>query len=1412
MADPEPDAPDLEVDAETPHARRSPWLRVARIAGFAVLGLVLLVAAVLGLLNTAPGKRLVADQIAALEFENGMKITVGRIEGSLYGNMILRDLSVKDPKGEFLFSPEVKVDWRPFAYQSSHVDVRSATAERMMLRRVPLFNPVPETDEPLLPDLDIDIDRLRIARLIAEKPVTGQEQAATISGRAHIASGRAQVWLDGRTLGAGTTGGGDLIKVVLDAVPEAEKLALDIDVKAPQGGVIAAIAGFKELVTASVKGKGDWKLWQGALTATHGGKPLARLALEARDGTVSAKGPLQLAGLLTGPSAQLLLPAAQLDMSAVLEERSAVLEGSLTSDAMRLNANGGLDLSDNTFDGLKLAFVLLRPSALAENLSGSGMRAMLTLDGAFAAPKIAYTINASRIVINDMGLEQFAAMGDARVDPDRVLIPVSASVQRITGLDTVAGGSLTNVRLNGDVAIQGARVLSDNMRIRSDRIDAKTVLLANLETGLYAGAINGRIDDYRLESVGIFDIDTNIDLKTERRGFALEGKVRARSTKLLNPSLQQYLGGNFVASSDVRYGGDGAVRFANLRLEAPDLRVIGGNGSYAQDGRIALNANGVSNRYGRIGVRLAGTLANPDARVTADRPDLGIGLAQLEARITGARGGYRLNMTGDTDYGPLSANVVLGTSGATRLDIERANLSGVDFSGSLVQTRSGPFAGALRGNGNGLAGVVTLAAAGRYQAADFHLRSTGTSFEGKAGLIIGSALVDGRVVLYDMPEVVARVQLAETRYGAFFINALRADVDYRGGRGTAKALIEGRSEVPFRIAANAQLEPRLWRVALDGKARGIAFKTMSPARIVPRKGSYELLPATIGGGGGKVRLAGTYGSGLKIQSRMEGLDIGLINAFMPGSGLGGRASGSIDFAQASVSAFPRADARLHITNFTRTSASIVSQPVDVNFVGKLLADGGEARAVIRRRGSVVGRIVASLRPLGPGAGSWTERLYDAPLGGGIRYNGTADALFSLTGQTGQSLSGPIGLAADFSCRLSNPCLRGVVRGKGLTYENQEYGTRLTNMTLSGRFDVNRLQIEELTANAGKGTVAATGYIGLAADAGYPMDLAIALDRARLARSDAISASATGQLRLTKSAGQSALLSGQLRLPETRYKIVREGAASVPRLTGVSFKPRRTRVRITGDEPADPIVSVFDAIRLDIDVTAPEKLYVSGMGLESEWSARFTLGGTNSAPSMLGTVTLVRGTLGFAGRSFELEEGVIDFTGGRELDPRLRLVASEDVEDVLVRVNIGGRATNPEITFSSVPGLPQDEIMSRILFGSSIANLSAIQAVQLASSLNSLRGSGGGLNPLGKLRSAAGIDRLRILGADEATGRGTALAAGQYLTDDIYVELITDARGFTATQLEVAITPWLSVLSEASGSGLSSVNVRVRKNY
>ena len=1395
--------------------RRRWGVRIAKTLAAIVIGLVVLVVAIVLGLNTGPGHRFVADQIAALEFQNGMKINVGRIEGSLYGKMTLRDLSVRDPKGEFLFSPEIDVDWRPFAYINNHVDVRSATAERMILRRTPQFNKTPPVDpnEPLLPDMDIDIGRLKVGRFVIEKPVTGARRVATIDARTHIADGRAQIDANGGTVALAGAPGGDRFKIKLDAVPANNKLDIDLDLNAPRGGVIASLAGFTEPLAIKVGGKGSWERWNGQLTANLGAGELARLGVTARNGTFTVKGPTRFARLVTGPTANLLGPITNLDLTAALADRRANLTGRVWSDAFNLTPKGVVDLSDNSFEAMKLDFELLKPSALAENLSGAGLRATLTLDGAFATPKVQYAVNAGRIVMNDMGLENFVASGAATVNADRIMIPVAAKVGRITGLDTVAGGTLANVTLNGDLAIDGPRILSDNMRIRSDRIDAKLILLADMSTGVYTGAVDGRLDNYRLESVGVFNIDTDMDLKAKQDGYALEGTVRARSTRLLNDSLKTYLGGNFVASSRVSYGSDGLARFSALRLEAPLLRVVGGTGSYStRTGQIALNANGTSRQYGRIGVRVNGTVADPNAHITAEKPNLGIGLANVDARINGVRGGYNLALTSDSDYGPLRADVTLEMGRQLAVQVNSANLSGVDFAGRIVQAPSGPFTGQLTANGNGLGGLVRLGAQGKYQEVVFNLRAKDSVFQGPANLAIGSAIIDGRAVLYDKPLVIADAQIAGTQFGSLSIAAARVLVDYQDGRGKAKALVEGTSGVPFRISANADLQPELWRVALAGRVRGLDVRTVNPARILPRKGTYELLPTTVDFGGGNVQLAGSYGTGMKLQSRLENVDMALVNAFMPGLGIGGRASGSLDFEQANADAIPRADARLHLEDFTRTTAASISQPLDVNFVGKLLPDGGEARAVMRRRGTVVGRLVASLRPLGPGAGTWTDRLMSAPLSGGIRYNGPADTLFSFAGLTDQRLSGPIGLAADFSCRVQAPCLNGIVRGQNLTYENLTYGTKLTQMNVSGRFDGSSLQLESLTAKAGNGSLSAKGNVSLAAEQGYPMDLSVELKQAQLARSDALAAAATGSIRLTKTGAEPPLLSGTIRLPETRYQIVREGAAQVPRLTGVRFKPPRGPQRITGNEPAPASGNAFSSVRLDLHLVAPEKLYVSGMGLESEWRADFTIAGTSANPSVSGQVELIRGTLGFAGKSFELTEGLISFTGGNMFDPSVRIVATEDVEDVTVNVVVGGRAQNPEISFTSTPSLPQDELMSRILFGSSVANLSAIQAVQLASSLNSLRATGGGLNPLGKLRSAAGIDRLRILGADETTGRGTSLAAGQYLTDDIYVELITDARGFTATQLEVSLNKWLSVLSQAGGSGVNSVSARVKKNY
>ena len=95
---------------------------------------------------------------------------------------------------------------------------------------------------------------------------------------------------------------------------------------------------------------------------------------------------------------------------------------------------------------------------------------------------------------------------------------------------------------------------------------------------------------------------------------------------------------------------------------------------------------------------------------------------------------------------------------------------------------------------------------------------------------------------------------------------------------------------------------------------------------------------------------------------------------------------------------------------------------------------------------------------------------------------------------------------------------------------------------------------------------------------------------------------------------------------------------------------------------------------------------------------------------------------------------------------------------------------------------------------------------------SLRSGGGGLDPINSLRKAIGLDRLRIVPADVATGQHTAIAAGKYITRKLFVEVVTDGQGYSATRVEYQVSKWLSLLSTVSTIGRSSATVRFSKDY
>jgi len=243
-----------EPEAAAPTGRAPLWLRIAKWLLIAVVGLVLLAALAIFGLNTSPGKRFVADQIGKYATESGLNIKVGRIEGSIYGAMVLRDVRISDPKGVFATSPSIAVDWRPFAYLNNHVDIRSATSPLVHVTRLPELKPG-DPNAPYLPDLDIDIGRIRVDRLVLDPPVAGKRYVATLSGEAAIADRRARVIVNGRTLGRQ---GGDLLALTLDAVPDANKLDMRADLNGPADGLVAGLAGLKAPLAVRLDGRGSW--------------------------------------------------------------------------------------------------------------------------------------------------------------------------------------------------------------------------------------------------------------------------------------------------------------------------------------------------------------------------------------------------------------------------------------------------------------------------------------------------------------------------------------------------------------------------------------------------------------------------------------------------------------------------------------------------------------------------------------------------------------------------------------------------------------------------------------------------------------------------------------------------------------------------------------------------------------------------------------------------------------------------------------------------------------------------------------------------------------------------------------------------------------------------------------------------
>jgi translocation and assembly module TamB len=756
--------------------------------------------------------------------------------------------------------------------------------------------------------------------------------------------------------------------------------------------------------------------------------------------------------------------------------------------------------------------------------------------------------------------------------------------------------------------------------------------------------------------------------------------------------------------------------------------------------------------------------------------------------------------------GPFRSNgaILLPSGQPALIQVAALNVSGTSASGTL-RADPGGFTGRLAVAGGGLDGQLLFSPVGQVQRIEAHLTANDARFAGPPPIIIRRGRLDGVILLNPGATSVEGTLAARgiTR-GGLSIASIEAQASMRGGAGQVRANVAGSRGRAFVFRTVADVAPGRIRLTGEGTVDRRPIQLREPALFTREGNAWRLAATDLTFAGGSATVSGLFGpNDSAFDARMQAMPLTVLDIFYPQLALGGIASGTMSYRSPEGGAEPTGAMNLRVRGLTRSGLVLSSRPVDVGIAARLVGRNAAMRAVAVSEGRTIGRAQARISPIGT-SGSIGERLARAPLFAQLRYNGSADTLWRLTGVELLDLSGPVAVGADARGTLANPQIRGSLRTERARLESAVTGTVIENIQAAGRFGGSRLVLDSFSGTTKRGgRVTGRGAFDLSATEGIGIDMALQAQAAQLIDRDDLKAQVTGPITI-RSSGSGGTIAGDVELVSGSFRLgSATSAAQIQRLTV------RELNRADDDLPPPRRASPW---KLDLGVTADNRLAVTGLGLTSEWGANLKIGGTVTEPRINGRADLVRGSYDFAGRRFDLERGSIRFLGESPVNPALDIVAEGRVQGLNAEIRVTGRGLKPEITFASTPALPQDELLSRLLFGTSITNLSAPEALQLAAAVASLNDTGGGLDPINAVRAATGLDRLRILPADITTGQGTAIAAGKYIGRRVYVEVITDARGYTATRLEYQITRWLSLLSSISTIGRQSANVRVSRDY
>lgn len=480
-----------------------------------------------------------------------------------------------------------------------------------------------------------------------------------------------------------------------------------------------------------------------------------------------------------------------------------------------------------------------------------------------------------------------------------------------------------------------------------------------------------------------------------------------------------------------------------------------------------------------------------------------------------------------------------------------------------------------------------------------------------------------------------------------------------------------------------------------------------------------------------------------------------------------------------------------------------------------LRAAGLSSAQLRANGRYAGNVIdLSSATLNAGQGIEATASGRIPLSGSglnVDVRGSLPLGFAERFATDRAtqLSGVGTINANARGSLSDPQITGSIAVSGGQVVDPSTGIRLTDVTLAARLDGQRAVIERASAQVrGGGTINASGSVGLGE--GLPADLRIGLNGVRYADGTLIVTTVDGDLTITGPLTNAPTLAGTINVRETEIQIPSsfDSAAGLIEVEHIapSDRVRATFERARGANQGGGNRQSGPALRLNVLVSAPNQIYVRGRGVNAELGGQVRLTGSTNNVQPVGAFELLRGRFDILGQRIALSEGSITLVG--DMDAFLNIVARTTGDAISVVIAVRGRISDPTLTLSSEPELPQDEVLARLIFDRGLNELSPLQIAQLALAANELAGNSQG-SVLGSLRDGLGLSDLDVITDDEGN---PAVRATQYVQENVYVGVEASTAGQARTTINLDVTEDLTARGSVGSDGESSLGIFFERDY